>query len=134
MPQRESFKLYEEAINEMKFIDRLLASHPNHKLENWVELARNFGDTPEEKKYYESNAKRLITTWGGGVNEYSARTWSGLIGTYYAPRWQFWLEAQKTNTTFDVLKWEEEWIQSEYNTNNKPFEDPIIELKILFKK
>ena len=27
----------------MKFIDRLLASHPNHKLENWVDLARSFG-------------------------------------------------------------------------------------------
>ena len=130
----KKFELYEQAISQMQFIDKLLASHPNHKLKNWVKLARDFGDTPQEKQYYESNAKRLNTTWGGGVNEYAARTWNGLIGTYYVPRWQFWLEAQKTNTTFDVLKWEEEWIQSEYNTNNKPFENPIMELKIHFKK
>ncbi len=124
----ESFKLYEEAINEMKFIDRLLASHPNHKLENWVELARNFGDTPEEKQYYESNAKRLITTWGGGVNEYSARTWNGLIGTYYAERWEMWLNAEKEDSKFEMLKWEEEWIQSEYKNETVPFDKPLEEL------
>ena len=119
------FKIYEEAIDLMKVMDKLLASHPNHKLENWVNLARNFGDTPEEKQYYESNAKRLITTWGGGVNEYSARTWNGLIGTYYAPRWQLWLNAEKNNTKFEMLKWEKEWIQSEYKNKTQPFENPV---------
>ena len=55
-------------------MDKLLASDPNHKLENWVKLARNFGDAREEKDYYERNAKCLNTTWGGGVNEYVAHT------------------------------------------------------------
>ena len=127
-PRSESFKLYEEAISELKFIDRLLASHPNHKLGNWVELARNFGNTPEEKQYYESDAKRLITTWGGDVNEYAARTWNGLIGTYYAKRWEMWLNAKKKNTGFDMLKGEEEWIQSEYINETIPFDNPLEEL------
>ena len=125
-----SYSIYQEAINQMNFIDRLLASHPNHKLENWVNLARNFGDTSEEKQYYESNAKRLNTTWGGGVNEYAARTWNGLIGTYYAPRWQVWLDAQKSGESFDMLKWEEEWIQSEYKNETVPFEDPLKEISL----
>jgi len=125
---KKRFEIYEEAIELMMLMDKLLASHPNHKLENWVDLARNFGDTPEEKQYYESNAKRLITTWGGNVNEYSARTWNGLIGTYYAPRWQAWLDAEKTNTEFDIKKWEEEWIQSIYKNNNQHFDHPVNEL------
>jgi len=98
-----------------------------------VDLARNFGDTPEEKQYYESNAKRLVTTWGGEVNEYAARTWNGLIGTYYAPRWQVWLDAGKNNTKFDIKKWEEEWIQSEYKNDNQHFEDPVNELVKIIK-
>jgi len=118
----------------METMDILLASHPSHKLENWVNLARNFGDTPQEKQYYESNAKRLNTTWGGEVNEYAARTWNGLIGTYYLPRWQKWLEAEKSNVKFDMLKWEEEWIQSEYKNANQPFKDSFSELKMLMEK
>ncbi|MBR8535864.1 alpha-N-acetylglucosaminidase [Carboxylicivirga sediminis] len=124
----KKYTIYGDAIEDMVFIDRLLASHPNHKLENWVNLARNFGDTPEEKQYYESNAKRLNTTWGGGVNEYAARTWNGLIGSYYAKRWELWLEAEKNNTKFNTLEWEEQWIQSEYKNETVPFKDPLKEL------
>ena len=124
----ERFKSYEQAIELMKVIDKLLASHPNHKLSNWVDLARKFGDTSDEKLYYESNAKRLNTTWGGGVNEYAARTWNGLIGSYYVPRWEQWLESQKTGTDFDMLKWEEQWIKSEYKQNVNEYKDPIGEL------
>ncbi len=127
--RKKGHPIYQEAIDEMKFIDRLLASHPNHKLENWVESARDFGDTPQEKQYYESNAKRLNTTWGGGVNEYAARTWNGLIGTYYASRWQMWLNAREKGEKFEMQKWEEQWIQSEYKNKTKPFDNPLHELK-----
>ena len=120
-----SYQLYKEAIDLMLKVDGLLASHPNHKLSNWVNLARTFGDTPEEKLYYESNAKRLITTWGGGVNEYAARTWNGLISDYYVQRWQLWLNAQKTGRKFDLLEWEERWIQSKWEDRSKPFENPL---------
>ncbi|MBJ6368601.1 alpha-N-acetylglucosaminidase [Snuella sedimenti] len=119
------YKTYQEAIDLMLKLDRLLASHPNHKLESWVALARGFGDTDVEKNYYESNAKRLNTTWGGGVNEYAARTWNGLIGAYYAQRWQLWLDAQKENKTFEILEWEENWIKSDYKNSVKPFSNPI---------
>jgi alpha-N-acetylglucosaminidase len=123
--KEKKFELYQKAIDRMKEIDRLLASHPNHKLDNWVTLARGFGETPDEKHYYESNAKRLNTTWGGGVNEYAARTWNGLIGSYYAPRWEQWLMAQREKQDFNVLEWEENWIQSTYSNTSEPFEDPL---------
>ena len=121
----DSYRWYESAIDLMRKLDHLLASHPLHRLSNWVQLARNFGDTPKEKLYYESNARRLITTWGGGVNEYAARLWNGLIGDYYAMRWQLWLDAQKAGANFDILAWEEKWLQSEWKDTSKPFVDPL---------
>ena len=39
-------------------VDKLLASHPLYRLEEWVELARNSGTTLQEKDAYEANAKR----------------------------------------------------------------------------
>ncbi len=59
----------------MAVADRLLLSHPNRRLDSWISLAKNWGDTPAEKAYYAQDAKRLITTWGGTVNDYAARTW-----------------------------------------------------------
>lgn len=123
------YNTYQVAIDLMLKLDKVLASHPNHKLDNWVELARNFGDSDEEKLYYESNAKRLNTTWGGGVNEYAARTWNGLIGGYYAQRWQLWLDAKKEGKEFDMLGWEENWIRSEWKNKSIPFQDPLKEIQ-----
>ena len=125
------YNSYQEAIDLMMVLDKLLATHPNHNLENWVNLARDFGNTEEEKLYYESNAKRLNTTWGGGVNEYAARTWSGLVGGYYAQRWQRWLDAQKNGIGFDMLEWEENWITTQWQNKTMPFEDPVKEIKSL---
>ena len=133
--EKSKYQTYQKAIDLMMQLDRVLASHPLHKLSNWVELARGFGDTEAEKQYYESNAKRLNTTWGGGVNEYAARTWSGLIGNYYAQRWQLWLNAQQTEKEFDMLSWEEEWIRSQYMDTIVPFKKPIMEInRLLMEK
>jgi alpha-N-acetylglucosaminidase len=34
------------------------------------------------------NARRLITTWGGSLNDYACRNWNGLMWDYYAKRWE----------------------------------------------
>ena len=39
------------------------------------------------KDYYEMNARRLVTTWGGDLNDYSCRNWAGLLSGYYMNRW-----------------------------------------------
>ncbi|GGZ13051.1 alpha-N-acetylglucosaminidase [Echinicola pacifica] len=130
----EKWVLYQKAIDNMRVIDRLLASHPSHQLEKWVELARDYGDNDKEKLYYESNAKRLITTWGAGVNDYSARTWSGLVGDYYAERWQKWLDAKIAGNDFDIKAWEENWITSRWENRTKPYDHPLNSLKQMIQK
>lgn len=34
------------------------------------------------------NARRIVTVWGPPVDDYAARIWSGLIGSYYLERWK----------------------------------------------
>lgn len=73
---------------DFELVDALLAGHPLHRLERWLEQARAHGHTPKEADYYERSARRIITTWGSGVEDYSARLWSGLVRDYYAPRYR----------------------------------------------
>ena len=49
------------------------------------------GDSPQLKDYYEKNARNLITTWGGSLNDYASRSWAGLIRDYYAKRWEMYI-------------------------------------------
>ena len=69
--------------------DELLACIPEFCLRNWIEAARSWGDTPEEKDYYEHNARMILTVWGDSfsLTDYANRQWSGLVSNYYEPRW-----------------------------------------------
>lgn len=71
--------------------DTLLSTESAFLLGRWIRDARAIGTTDEEKDYYESNARNLITTWGEEdalLNEYGSRAWAGLTKTYYAYRWR----------------------------------------------
>lgn len=85
-------------------VDRLLASHPLHKLDNWLSFARGADCSAVEQDAREANAKRLITTWGGWQEDYAARFWSGLIKDYYIPR----LEIHFSEKADMMEKWKEE--------------------------
>lgn len=110
-----------QAIDLLLNVDKLLASHPLYRLEEWVKLARNSGTTPAEKDAYEANAKRLITTWGGFQEDYAARFWSGLIKDYYIPRLKLYFSKQRG----DLDNWEEEWIRTPWHNTTTPFEKPL---------
>lgn len=69
-------------------MDNLNSHHPHATLAHWLNQARDLGTTPQVKDYYEMNARRLITTWGGSLNDYACRNWSGLLWDYYGKRWE----------------------------------------------
>ncbi len=70
-----------------------LNSHLSHaSLAQWLAQARKLGKTEQVKDYYEMNARRLITTWGGSLNDYACRNWSGLMWDYYAKRWGIYIK------------------------------------------
>ena len=72
-------------------LDDLNSHHPHATLAHWLRQARKLGKTTEIKDYYEMNAKRLITTWGGSLNDYACRNWNGLMWNYYAKRWEIYI-------------------------------------------
>ena len=69
-------------------LDNLNSHHQHATLGQWLTEARNLGNSPKIKDYYEMNARRLITTWGGSLNDYACRNWNGLMWDYYAKRWE----------------------------------------------
>ena len=69
-------------------LDNLNSHHPHATLGEWLRQARALGKSPEVKDYYEMNARRLITTWGGHLNDYACRNWNGLMWDYYGKRWE----------------------------------------------
>ena len=107
----------QKAHPDFELVDALLSGHPVHRLEPWLARARALAATPEEADYYERSARRIITTWGPGVEDYSARLWSGLIRDYYAPR--YWLERQGA-TAAQLAAWENQWVERSHGSSAQP--------------
>ena len=71
--------------------DAILATESAFLVGRWIRDARAIGTSEEDKDYFESNARNIITTWGEEdalLNEYASRAWAGLTATYYAYRWK----------------------------------------------
>ncbi|WP_129698797.1 alpha-N-acetylglucosaminidase [Parabacteroides goldsteinii] len=102
-------------------MDALLSAHPTLRLERWIDFAYKQAVTPEQRKQYERNAKRIVTIWGPPVDDYSARVWSGLIRDYYLPRWKHYFASRKTGVRFNFAEWEKNWVESEgYSPQTSP--------------
>lgn len=127
---RDALKKYgSEFLTLLDDLDLLLATRKDFLLGPWIEQARACGNTPDEKALYERNARNLITLWGGENNrlhEYSCRQWSGLISSFYKPRWNQFFDlldqALANNTVIDVeafesniKKWEWRWVNTQGN-------------------
>ena len=100
-------------------VDMLLNTHPAFMLGPWIEAARDWGTTKEEKDYYERQARTILTIWGGPVlNDYANRMWGGLVGDYYAKRWNLFFEAVikavKEGREFDEKAFSEELSKFEH--------------------
>ncbi len=120
---KERDKAFKDAFILLKNVDELLNEHPLYRLKRWINFARRWGNNGKEADYYESDAKRQITTWGGpNLSEYAAKMWSGLIEGYYLPRWKLFADSLRTGSAYDIYNWEEKWITTA--TKNKEVKRP----------
>lgn len=57
-------------------LDRLTACHAEFSLGRWLDAARSFGSDEASKRYYETNARTLISVWGDSyhLTDYANRT------------------------------------------------------------
>ena len=116
-------------------VDTLLNTHPAFMLGPWIEAARDWGTTEEEKDYYERQARTLLTVWGGPVlNDYANRMWGGLVGDYYAKRWNLFFEAViqavKEGKEFDEKAFNEELSKFEHAWTESHTKYPVEPLKL----
>ncbi len=104
---------FAEAFKLLRKIDELLRAHPLFRLKRWVDFARSWGKTQQQKDYYEEDAKLQITIWGGPVlSEYAAKEWSGLIDGYYLMRWEAFADSLEHGTRYDIRNRELKWIDT----------------------
>lgn len=118
-------KLEKDFEHIMLGMDALLSTHPTLRLERWIDFAHKQAVTPEQRRQYERNAKRIVTIWGPPVDDYSARVWSGLIRDYYLPRWKHYFASRKTGESFDFAAWEKNWVESEGCSSQTPPTDVV---------
>ena len=103
-----SFREYEVAVKEGKLdvmkekadlmlkilddLDEIVGTQEYFLMGKWIADARSWGTTPEEKDFYEREARNIVTTWAGkahqSLNDYARRSCNGLISSYYKPRWE----------------------------------------------
>eukprot|EP00123_Amoebidium_parasiticum_P004549 comp15834_c0_seq1/m.13154 comp15834_c0_seq1/g.13154 ORF comp15834_c0_seq1/g.13154 comp15834_c0_seq1/m.13154 type:complete len:838 (-) comp15834_c0_seq1:122-2635(-) len=75
-------------------LDSLLATNKHTMLGTWLHGARSLATSDEEADVYEFNARNQITLWGprGEINDYAAKQWAGLVGSYYRKRWKMFVD------------------------------------------
>ena len=106
----------------LKDVDRLCAAEPSFLLGKWISMARDWGETPQEKDYYEKDARTILTSWGeAGIcryTDYAGRDWNALISSYYYPRWEKFVN-ELSDGTFDpdayarwAVEFEKNWTES----------------------
>lgn len=92
-------------------MDRILSQHPTLRLDRWVSFASKAARTEAQRKQYEMNARRIVTVWGPPVDDYSARMWSGLVGSYYLGRWKEYYKGRDSGKSADLSSWERKWVE-----------------------
>ena len=121
---KKAFFAHSDTLYEiLSDLDNLNSHHQHATLNHWLQQARDLGTASKVKDYYEMNARRLITTWGGSLNDYACRNWNGLMWDYYAKRWENYIRevtvAVFAGKDFDEAayravtdKFQEKWVTS----------------------
>jgi len=74
-------------------MDQLLGTRTEFMLGKWIGDAKSWATHRDEEAFYETDARSIITIWGGGLTDYAGRQWNGLMRDYYLPRWQMFIAA-----------------------------------------
>lgn len=110
--KEEAQVIGQQMLELMDRADALCATHPEMRMDRWLQAAGRWAATPEEAYYYRHNAWHLLTTWGSSerLSDYANRLWSGLTGQYYKRRWQLFIDQMLAGKfeqkAFDAACWE----------------------------
>ena len=95
-------------------VDDFKGTNLNFRLGKWTQEARDAaaeveGATTATADWYEfNNARTLITTWSSpntNLNDYSYRSWQGLIKDFYLPRWKSFFDNGCKPANYGFFEW-----------------------------
>lgn len=138
----------EQFLTVIDDLETLLATHPDFLLGRWLQAAKSWERSPEERGLYERNARNLLTLWGDKnsvLHEYANRQWAGLLKGFYKPRWQQFyaaaMEAARQGKKYDdkafdekIKEWEWRWVNSREPYATRPVGDAVQTAKGLWQK
>lgn len=104
-------------------MDAVTGTHEDFLLGKWLHDAASWGNTPEERRYYEWNARTIVTIWqpwkNGGLRDYAGKQWNGLLKGYYKPRWALLIShlhrSLQNGPAFDPEAFDKEVRELDYN-------------------
>ena len=95
-------------------VDRFKGTNLNFRLGKWTQEARDAateveGATTATPDWYEfNNARTILTTWASpntNLNDYSYRSWQGLLKDFYLPRWKYFFDNDCNGTDYGYFEW-----------------------------
>ena len=140
-------------IDLIKDFDTLLFTRKEYLLGGWLEDAKRWGETKEEKDVLEWNARNIITLWGekctegqdDDLNNYAYKQWAGMFTDYHLVRWNKFFDEVETairqNVNWDRTSflessctWEKNWSHNKNVFPSMPHGDPIEVSRQIYKK
>lgn len=137
-------KLKEKYLTLISDFDCLLSTRKEYLLGIWIEEAKSWGESDEEKSLYEFNARNLITLWGekctenqyDDLNNYAYKQWAGMFSDYHLVRWKSFFDEIETAlinnkawTRDSFLEssclWEKSWSHNKNIFQSTPSGDPV---------
>lgn len=91
-------KIAENQLALLLDMDELLSHRKELCFSRWINDAHALASDENETRYFDKNARTLLTSWGdingntSALYDYAWREWSGLIKEYYYKRWQMFYE------------------------------------------
>ena len=95
-------------------MDAFKGTNLNFRLGKWTQEARDAagevkGATTATPDWYEfNNARTIVSTWsspGTNLNDYSYRSWQGLLKDLYYPRWKHYFDNNCTTAEYQFFEW-----------------------------
>lgn len=95
-------------------VDAFKGTNLNFRLGKWTQEARDaagevVGATTATPDWYEyNNARTIVSTWsspGTNLNDYSYRSWQGLMKDLYYPRWKHYFDNNCTADNYNYFAW-----------------------------
>ncbi|MCE5266391.1 MAG: alpha-N-acetylglucosaminidase [Planctomycetaceae bacterium] len=141
-------KLSGQYLELMSDLDELVATRKEFLLGRYLADATRWGMDDEQRKFYEWNARTMLTQWGPSDNrlfDYCFREWSGLVSDFYRPRWKMFFERLDQSLAEgkpmdgkafdrDIRRWEEQWTHQRQAYSTEPHGEAVAVARRFYEK